>query len=303
MFPVIVELLAERYRDESVRDRVLVWSVVSLNAQALLLELFGGFLGRYGYRLVFVLPLYTIPVIVFCKAVGLTPKTSEETQPCLPDSDDIQHERERESDSEGEREDAPLLSDGTLPFPTIRALVDATFFTVAQGTQFIYIVLISLHLAQDMGVEDSFVAGLCSATTMLGSMVGSLCMETVIRLTGRMAAPLFFASECVGVFMACSTSVSPVTVGGILIGFGCGGLLPLILGRASEYHVSHRATVQSILMVGQNIGMMGFPELMAVFGTPTRTFVVGGVIALICMLAWLPLLPKNKGTSQGTIYV
>ncbi|GIQ89012.1 major facilitator superfamily protein, partial [Kipferlia bialata] len=331
LFPSVTGLIAAEFEPED-RARVLGWSSLSLSGQAFLYTLISGYLGRYSYRLVFLLTLTTVPVVLFSMYTGLSVRQGDtmeaegegevdleaavdavptlshhsegSTDTCSYQGGekDAEGKRETEADrvvAEGEKVDA---DEPVPPFPLLRALRETTLFLMTQGTWFIYIVCVALHLDLDMGIDDSFIAGVAISCNTLGQMLGATFTAAVQRKYPSYGGPFYFVIQAVGLFLAATHTLSIVCTGGFLIGVGCGGLLPLLLGKASMFHESHRNTVGSMMMSFQNIGMMVFPLFSTLFSTNARTLAFGGVLAVGATLVWSGLEwrdAQGKGEREG----
>ncbi|GIQ83990.1 major facilitator superfamily protein [Kipferlia bialata] len=359
LFNVVTGMIASQF-SPSQRTRVLGWSSLSLSTQAFTYTLTSGYLGRFSYRFIFLLPMTAVPIALFSLYTGLTvsvgsghpdleggeylsantnpnsavqseddassscasvdmecagpvegvegvetshspsPVSSadvcQDTMPCEASSSVIDVEVEASESDQAEMPEMHSVEsiDSVPAFPLGRAVMQAVLFMFSQGTWYMYIVLIALHLSVDMGIQDSLIAGVALACDSLGQMLGALCTSRMQRLSPSYAGPFLTAIQCCGLFLSSRGLRQCVFLGGVMIGFGCGGTLPVLLGRASVFHKSHRATVGSLMVALQNIGMMGLPLLAGLFSSSANTLVLAGVLALATAVTWSVLESRDK---------
>ncbi|GIQ84053.1 major facilitator superfamily protein, partial [Kipferlia bialata] len=179
------------------------------------------------------------------------------------------------------------LEGSTPPFPLGSVVWYAAMYTLTQGTWYLLLVLSSLHLAEDLEIDDTFIAGVASASNTIGMMGGAAIVSAMVRHFPDAAGPMYFAIQATGILLGSTVNLYVVILGCVLCGVGAGGLLPLLLGKASSYHPSHTATAGSVFLAMQNTGMVVFPATVSLFSNSGDCLLFGGIVASIATLTWL----------------
>ncbi|GIQ87940.1 major facilitator superfamily protein, partial [Kipferlia bialata] len=321
-FPVLLDMIGHTYESPEARQKVMNWASLSFSFQGLVYNLIAGFVARENYKYVFLVMLVILPIMGYALVVGpiLEPEEGEGEEEEEGDGSDAfavlaEGETEAvegtETEGEGEREteakDEPEVvevppeveaetetEDVVPPFPLLAALWNAWLHTMSQGVWYMFIVLSSLHLVDDLEIEDSLMAGIAGAFCTVGMMLGAMLVSPVKRGCKGFAGPVFFGVQAVGTFLTSTNHLYLVLGGASLVGIGTGANLALLLAVASSFHKSHRPTVSSLYVGMQNFGMVGLPSTVALFPSPGDTLFFGGLLSTATCLIWTGVECRNR---------